>query len=240
MGVVTGEELRAASRAPAEVMGRVPGVWVSAAGGEGHTTAIRQPETTKPMYLFLEDGVPTRSTGFFNHNALYEVNVPQAERIEVLKGPGTALYGSDAIGGVINVETRARLARARTAEASLEGGALRLDARCSSAGSDSRGDDGVRADLNLTRTRRLARRHRRTTARAARCAGTATSRGGASLQDGRDLLRASTSRRPAPPSLAPRTTSATRRSTTRRSPSASVRAFRLSSAVRARGRRHAR
>jgi outer membrane receptor protein involved in Fe transport len=81
-------------------MGGVAGVWVSVTGGEGHQTAIRQPLNTNPVYLFLEDGVPTRSTGFFNHNALYEVNLPGAEGIEVTKGPGSALYGSDAIGGV--------------------------------------------------------------------------------------------------------------------------------------------
>ena len=54
----------------------------------------------------LINGVPTRSTGFFETNALYDVNIPQAARVEVTKGPGTALYGSDAIGGVINVMTR--------------------------------------------------------------------------------------------------------------------------------------
>ena len=87
-------------------MGRMPGVWVATTGGEGHMTAIRQPLTTNPVYLYLEDGVPTRSTGFFNHNALYEINMPQADAIEVTKGPGSALYGSDAIGGVVNVLTR--------------------------------------------------------------------------------------------------------------------------------------
>src|SRR5690606_27503316 len=53
----------------------------------------------------LENGVPTRSPAFFNHNALYEVNVAQANGVEVTKGPGSALYGSDAMGGVINVLT---------------------------------------------------------------------------------------------------------------------------------------
>ncbi len=91
---------------PAEIMGRVPGVYVNVTGGEGHMTSIRQPMTTNPVYLFLEDGIPTRSTGFFNHNALYEVNIPQSGGIEVVKGPGTALYGSDAIGGIVNVLTR--------------------------------------------------------------------------------------------------------------------------------------
>lgn len=151
VGVVSGAELRAARPAhPAEVMGQVPGVWVSATGGEGHTTAIRQPKTTNPVYLFLEDGVPTRSTGFFNHNALYEINVPQADRIEVLKGPATALYGSDAIGGVINVESRAPTA-GRTAEAYAERGAFGWSRVLASAGG-MRGGDGLRADLNLTKT----------------------------------------------------------------------------------------
>lgn len=151
VGVVSSAELRAARPAhPSEVMGQVPGVWVSANGGEGHSTAIRQPKTTNPVYLFLEDGVPTRSTGFFNHNALYEINVPQAERIEVLKGPATALYGSDAIGGVINVESRAPSAGG-AAEAFAEAGAFGWSRLLASA-AGMRGADGVRADLNLTKT----------------------------------------------------------------------------------------
>lgn len=151
VGVVGSAELRDARPThPAEVMGQVPGVWVSVTGGEGHTTAIRQPKTTNPVYLFLEDGVPTRSTGFFNHNALYEVNVPQADRIEVLKGPASALYGSDAIGGVINVETRAPTARP-SFEGYAEGGAYGWG-RLLVAGSTTAGSNGVRADLNVTRT----------------------------------------------------------------------------------------
>lgn len=63
---------------------------VSDLSGEGHSMAIRQPITTKPMYLYLEDGIPTRATGFFNHNALYEVNIPQSgghARAPSLNGP---------------------------------------------------------------------------------------------------------------------------------------------------------
>ncbi len=151
VGVVSSAELRAARPThPSEIMQRIPGVWVSATGGEGHTTAIRQPKTTNPVYLYLEDGIPTRSTGFFNHNALYEINVPQADRVEVLKGPATALYGSDAIGGVVNVETRAPSARPG-AEAFVENGAFGWGRVLASA--TTRGPrDGVRADLNLTRS----------------------------------------------------------------------------------------
>jgi iron complex outermembrane recepter protein len=98
------QELRPAH--PSEIMRRVPGVTVNVTSGEGHQTSIRQPITTAPVYLYLEDGIPTRSTGFFNHNALFEINLPQSAGIEVIKGPASALYGSDAIGGLINVLSR--------------------------------------------------------------------------------------------------------------------------------------
>jgi outer membrane receptor protein involved in Fe transport len=135
---------------PGQIMGLVPGVWVNVTGGEGHQTAIRQPLTTNPVYLYLEDGVPSRSTGFFNHNALYEINVPQAEGIEVTKGPGSALYGSDAIGGVVNVLTRSALT-ASGGDVSAEGGAYGFGRLLASA-NGRRGESGLRADVNLTRT----------------------------------------------------------------------------------------
>lgn len=135
---------------PSEIMDRVPGVHINVTNGEGHMAAIRQPMTTKAVYLYLEDGIPTRSTGFFNHNALYEVNIPQAAGVEVTKGPGTALYGSDAIGGVINVLTRPAPLEAE-AEISLEAGEHGWQ-RMLVSGGNSWGDDGLRADLNLTQT----------------------------------------------------------------------------------------
>jgi outer membrane receptor protein involved in Fe transport len=135
---------------PAQLLNRVAGVHVSELSAEGHSTAIRQPLTTKPMYLYLEDGVPTRATGFFNHNGLYEVNLPQSGGIEVLKGPGTALYGSDAIGGIVNVLTRPAPARP-TVEASLESGGAGY-ARFLGTGGFRNASNGLRLDLNLTRS----------------------------------------------------------------------------------------
>ncbi|MBI4828714.1 MAG: TonB-dependent receptor [Nitrospinae bacterium] len=146
-----GEEIRAVKPAhPSEIMNRTPGVWVSQTGGEGHQTAIRQPLTTAPVYLYLEDGIPIRSTGFFNHNALYEVNIPMSGGVEVTKGPGTSLYGSDAIGGVINSLTRPAPA-APEAEANVEGGSFGW-ARALVTGGSPWGDHGVRGDLNVTHT----------------------------------------------------------------------------------------
>jgi iron complex outermembrane receptor protein len=105
-GVVDAATIRRVPPAhPGQLIQQVPGAAVAVTNGEGHTTAIRQPFTTSPVYLFLEDGLPIRPTGFFNHNALYEVNLPQAGGVEVVRGPGTALYGSDAIGGIVNVLT---------------------------------------------------------------------------------------------------------------------------------------
>src|SRR5688572_14326699 len=58
--------------------------------------------------LVLVDGIRMRDsqTGHFNLNLT--VPLDQIERIEILRGPAASLYGSDAMGGVINVVTRKR------------------------------------------------------------------------------------------------------------------------------------
>jgi outer membrane receptor protein involved in Fe transport len=149
---VIGEEAIRETRGhhPAELVNRTPGVYVSNFGGEGHATAIRQPITTKAMYAYLEDGVPIRSTGFFNHNALYEINIPQAARLEIIKGPGTAVYGSDAVGGVVSSFTRDPSAGPE-AEVFVEGGSSTY-VRGLATGRSTFGRDGFRGDLNITRS----------------------------------------------------------------------------------------
>lgn len=151
VATIKGKTLREARPThPKDILNQVPGVWVSNLSGEGHSTAIRHPLTTSPVYLYLEDGVPTRSTGFFNHNALYEINLPQAGGLEVSKGPGSALYGSDAIGGTINVLTRTP---PKQAEAEMTGEAGESGwGRLLLSGGSRVGDDGWRANLNLTRS----------------------------------------------------------------------------------------
>ena len=149
--MISGEELRDIKAShPGEVMSRIPGVHVNVTNGEGHMAAIRQPITTGSVYLYLEDGIPTRATGFFNHNALYEVNLPQANGVEVTKGPGSALQGSDAIGGVINVVTRAP-SNEFEAEGSAEYGSNGWLRGLASV-SNTWGNDAIRIDANYTRT----------------------------------------------------------------------------------------
>ena len=103
VGVISKDDILNISPShPSEVLNRTSGVYINNLGGEGHMTAIRQPISSSAVYLFLENGIPTRPSGFFNHNGLYEVNIPQSQSLEVTKGPGSALYGSGAIGGIIN------------------------------------------------------------------------------------------------------------------------------------------
>ena len=152
VGVITGETLRRTAPAhPSQVLNQVPGVAVAVTNGEGHTTAIRQPFTTSPVYLYLEDGLPIRPTGFFNHNALYETNLPQAGGVEITRGPGSALYGSDAIGGIINVLTRAPSAQAG-ADARMELGSAGWWRVLVGGDSGSGRWGALRGDLNLTHT----------------------------------------------------------------------------------------
>ncbi len=141
----------AAPAHPQQILGQVPGVAISVTNGEGHQTAIRQPISTNPLYLFLEDGIGVRPTGFFNHNALYELNLPMAGGIEVTRGPGSALYGSDAIGGVINVLSRASGPRPEISLSSEAGSFGWLRELASFSSGDTR-FGAVHGDLNLTHT----------------------------------------------------------------------------------------
>ena len=88
-----------------EVLNQKPGVLMVDLGNEQHMMAIRQPITTKSVFLYLEDGLPIRPTGIFNHNALLETNINAVENIEIIRGAYSSLYGSEAIGGAVNFIT---------------------------------------------------------------------------------------------------------------------------------------
>lgn len=89
-----------------QVLNKVSGVYMVDLGNEQHTMAIRQPIGYRSNFLYLEDGIPIRTIGDFNHNALIEINQADTRRIEVIKGPSSALYGSDAVGGAVNFITK--------------------------------------------------------------------------------------------------------------------------------------
>jgi iron complex outermembrane receptor protein len=91
----------------AEIMNRVPGAMIQRNSGQESLTAIRSPVLTGPgscgVFLFLENSVPIRPTGFCNVNELFEVNSEQARSIEILRGPAGVVYGSGAMHGAVNV-----------------------------------------------------------------------------------------------------------------------------------------
>ncbi len=106
-----------------QVLNKVSGVYMVNLGNEQHSMSIRQPISTKSLFLYLEDGIPIRTTGLFNHNALLEINMASVKNIEVIKGPSSSLYGSEAIGGVVNFITASPTA-VPVAKISLQGNTI--------------------------------------------------------------------------------------------------------------------
>ncbi|GGD51216.1 TonB-dependent receptor [Lacimicrobium alkaliphilum] len=90
-----------------QALDRVQGTWISRGNGQEHLTAIRSPVLTGAggcgAFLIAEDSIPTRASGFCNANQLFEINSEQAGSIEVIRGPGSSWYGSNAVHGIINV-----------------------------------------------------------------------------------------------------------------------------------------
>ncbi len=91
------------------LLNSVSGVYMPSIGNEQHMMAIRQPISLKGLYLYLEDGMPIRTSGLFSNNALIEINTNNIGHIEIIKGPASALYGAEAIGGVLNFISEATI-----------------------------------------------------------------------------------------------------------------------------------
>jgi iron complex outermembrane recepter protein len=89
-----------------ELINKIPGVAMLNYNNEQHGMSIRQPMGTNAYFLYMEDGIPMRPMGVFNHNALIEMNIFAISSIEVVKGPASSLYGSEAVGGAINFITQ--------------------------------------------------------------------------------------------------------------------------------------
>ena len=94
-----------------QLIRRIPGVNVQKGNGQESLPAIRSPVLTGPgacgAFLFMGDGIPFRATGFCNNNGLAEAHMGGARSIEVVRGPGSSLYGSNAVHGLVNVITEA-------------------------------------------------------------------------------------------------------------------------------------
>ena len=93
-----------------QVFNRVAGSWVSRGNGQESLISLRSPVLTGAgscgAFMTAQDGISMRSPGFCNVNQLFDANLLQAGKVEVLKGPATVVFGSNALHGIINVLTR--------------------------------------------------------------------------------------------------------------------------------------
>lgn len=104
--IITREDIeKGTGRTVAELLARVAGVQMSANGGLGKNSSIFIRGTESRHVLLLVDGMRMGSATAGQAN-FDNIPLESIERIEVLKGPASALYGSDAIGGVIQIFTR--------------------------------------------------------------------------------------------------------------------------------------
>lgn len=91
----------------AQALSTVPGVNMVQSGGPGNAGSLFVRGTNSEDVLVLLDGVPVNDpanpNGAFNFGI---VNLADIERIEIIRGPMSGLYGTSAIGGVINIITK--------------------------------------------------------------------------------------------------------------------------------------
>ncbi|MDF3937026.1 TonB-dependent receptor domain-containing protein [Pseudomonas citronellolis] len=104
--VITREDIeRLQARSVGELLERVPGLTLARTGGPGSLTSVFLRGTSSAQTLVLVDGqrIASASSGT---SSLEFLDPAQIDRIEVVRGARSALYGSDAIGGIIQVFTR--------------------------------------------------------------------------------------------------------------------------------------
>lgn len=104
--VITQEEIERAGQSTfTELLQKQPGIEIGSSGGAGTISSIFMRGTSANQIVVLIDGVRVNSIA---DGATYFGNIPlsQIERIEIVRGPASSLYGQDAVGGVIQVFTK--------------------------------------------------------------------------------------------------------------------------------------
>jgi vitamin B12 transporter len=106
VSVVTGEEIRTYHYPTIdEALRNVPGVEIRRSGGFGKTTSLTIRGSNANQVQVLVDGVRVKSPASGQAD-LSDLSPELIERIEIIRGPQSTLYGADAMGGVVNIITR--------------------------------------------------------------------------------------------------------------------------------------
>ena len=134
--MISGEELvRTGKSFVLDALESALGLSTVRAGGPGAASSVSVRGANSEHTLFLLDGVELNDP--INPSRSYDVShlpLSQVERVEILRGPQGLLYGSDALGGVVNIITRAGRGRPRLTLASSADTLRSLDADVSLAG----------------------------------------------------------------------------------------------------------
>ncbi|MFB9997920.1 TonB-dependent vitamin B12 receptor BtuB [Providencia rustigianii] len=105
--VVTREDIdHWQSNSVIDVLRRLPGVDVAQSGGMGQLSSLFIRGTESRHVLVLIDGVRLNQAGISGSSDMSQIPISLVQRIEYIRGARSAVYGSDAIGGVINIITR--------------------------------------------------------------------------------------------------------------------------------------
>jgi outer membrane cobalamin receptor len=103
--VISGAEVQTRQQfALGQVLRSAPGVTVQQSGGPGSVTSLFIRGSESDQTLVLVDGV--RANAFGGGIDLSQIPLADVERVEIVRGPQSALYGADAIGGVVHLLTR--------------------------------------------------------------------------------------------------------------------------------------
>ena len=90
-----------------EALSRVPGFSGNRNNGQESLMALRSPVLTGSgacgAFLIAENGIPVRSAGFCNVNEMFDTHSEYAQSIEVIRGPASSFWGSNALHGLVNV-----------------------------------------------------------------------------------------------------------------------------------------
>lgn len=152
VSVVLAEDLKkVGDLSVAGQLARLPGVSMSRNGGLGTSATLRLRGLGGPYIGVRIDGIDVADTsGIACEYNFGTTTIGGMSRIEVLKGSQSALFGSEAIGGVIDMTTYRATREGVSGEASLEGGSAN-----SWAGSASLGVKGERGELAISASRTI-------------------------------------------------------------------------------------